>query len=71
MWPFIFGKGLTTAHMIFFYSSYATFVGPLFLQFFPLALGLTCLVVGIKSGYWYDRNHGLNFWLVWSGALVW
>jgi hypothetical protein len=70
MWFFIFAPGLTTAHTVFYYSSYVTYVGPLCTQFFPLAFMLTCVIIGIKSGYWYDRNHGEIFWLPFLAAFM-
>ena len=69
MWFFVFAKDLTIAHSIFYYSAFFTYAGPLCLQFFPVALMLTCVIIGIKSGFWYDRNHGYLFWLPWFGAL--
>ena len=69
MWFFVFAKDLTIAHTMFYYSAFVTYAGPLCLQFFPIALMLTCVIIGIKSGFWYDRNHGYLFWLPWFGAL--
>jgi len=54
MWIFVFFKEMKTAHTIFAYSTYITFAGPLFMQFFPISFMLTCVIVGIKSGFWYD-----------------
>jgi len=70
MWFFIFAKDMTTAHEVFYFSSYITYAGPLFMQFFPIAFMLTCVIVGIKSGYWYDQNHGEIFWLPFFGGVI-
>ena len=70
-WFFIFDKDADWAHWTLYVFSMGSVIGPMLLNFFPLALALFNYVIGWKSGYLVDWNRRWEFWVIYFSFIIW